>query len=34
MKLIREEADGLLSVPPTAEALTILDEQWDGIFNY
>lgn len=34
MKLIREEADGRLSVPPTAEALTILDEQWDGIFNY
>jgi len=34
MKLIREEADGLLSVPPTAEALTILDKQWDGIFNY
>jgi len=34
MKLIREEADGLLSVPPTAGALTILDEQWDGIFNY
>ena len=34
MKLIREEADGLLSVPPTAEALTILDKRWDGIFNY
>ena len=34
MKLIHEEPDGLLTVPPTTEALTILDEQWDGIFNY
>ena len=34
MRLLLEESDGHLSVTPIDEALSILDDYWDNIYDY
>ena len=34
MRLLRTAEDGTLSVLPTDEALAILDDHWDNIYDY
>ena len=34
MRLLRTAGDGTLSVLPTNEALAILDDHWDNIYDY
>ena len=34
LEVLSQDAEGRLSVPPIREALTRLDRQWDGYFQF